>query len=453
MEKSLFFKWLATRFSAVITSFSETLNGKDGDEPKYLFKQYLGKVFSLDLTWASLNGNGRSVAADVVALDASVPLKRRASISTVKGDVPKIGMKKRKSEREMQDLQTLQATNQNGSRTSQILAKLFNDPLAVTRGVYERLEYMFLEGLSTGFTETNDDNNEGVSIRIDYGVVDKNVAIIKWTNPSSNPINDLTALIDARSANGYGSTYMFMDRFAFNNFRNKQSVKDLYSASIGYNGANAPTPNLEQVNNALTNNGMPQIIMIDRSVNIEKNGIITAVKPWATGAVVITDTLDLGDVVWSDLVEKNNPSKEVLYASADDYILVSTWHTNDPFSELVSSQALALPVINNVNGITILDSDNSEGPDVDAGADKTATGASTTQTGTATGKNGRSISSQLWTVVSFPAGATVSLTNDTNLTVNIAGITLNGEYVLQLAATDEDGNVSADQVTITRSNV
>ena len=52
MEKTLFFRWLATEFSRVITGFAETLNGGDGKEPKYLFMQYLKKTFSLDLTWA-----------------------------------------------------------------------------------------------------------------------------------------------------------------------------------------------------------------------------------------------------------------------------------------------------------------------------------------------------------------------------------------------------------------
>ena len=359
-------------------------------------------------------------------------------------------MKKRKSEREMQDLQTLEARNESGSMTKQILAKLFNDPLAVTRGVYERLDFMFLQGLSSGITETTDDNNEGVSVRIDYGIQDRQVALNRWSNSTADPITDLTTIIDARSANGYGSTYMFMDRVAFNNFRNKQSVRDLYAAAIGFNGENAPTPNFEQVNNALANNGMPQIILIDKSVNIEKNGIITAVKPWATGAVVITDTLDLGDIVYSDLVEKNNPSKEVLYATADDYILVSTWHTNDPFSEFVSSQALVLPVINNVNGITILDTTNTEGPDVDAGVDKSVTTASTTQTGTATAKGSRTIATYKWEIAESPGGSP-TLSGDTTATVTLKTMSVNGDYVLKFTATDNDGNAASDLVTITQT--
>lgn len=359
MEKSLFFKWLVSRFQPAITRFSETMNGLKGDSPKYLFMQYLKKNFSVDLKWASLNGNGATVAADVVSLDSSLSLKKRDSMKTVEGDVPKIGMKKRKSEREMQDLQTLEATNKGGQRTSQILSKLFNDPLSVTRGVYERLEYMFLEGFSTGVTTHTDANNEGTAVRIDYGYNPENIlgAETKWSDANATPISDINRIIDRRSQKGRGTMYMFMDRTAWNNFKSKAEVRELYAASIGFNGANTPTPNLEQANAALTSNMLPQIILIDRSVNIEKNGIRTAVKPWANGAVVFTETLDIGDITWSTLVEANNPVKDVLYATADDYILVSTWHTNDPFSELTSSQALAVPVINDVEGITVLNSE------------------------------------------------------------------------------------------------
>lgn len=362
MEKSLFFKWLASRYNAVIQRYTETINGVKGSEPKYLFMQYLKKNFSVDMKWASLNGNGASVAADVVALDASVPLKKRDSLTVIEGDVPKIGMKKRKSEREMQELQILEATNNNGSRTNQILSKLFNDPLAVTRGVYERLEYMFLEGLSTGFATISEDVNEGVAVRIDYGFKLSNIggAEIKWSDPTAKPISDINRFIDLRSQKGRSTNYMLMDRSAWNNFKSKSEVRELYAASIGFSGTNTPTPNLDQANAALTSNALPQIILIDRTVNVEKNGIVTPVKPWAANAVVFVESLDLGDVTYSDLVEKNNPKKDVLYATADDYILVSTFHTNDPFSETTSSQALALPVLNNVDGISILNSDEAD---------------------------------------------------------------------------------------------
>lgn len=452
MEKSLFFKWLADKFSATIIRFSETINGRKGDEPKYLFMRYLKKNFSVDLKWASLNSNGASVAADVVALDASVPLKKRASIKVVEGDVPKIGMKKRKSEREMQELQILEATNRGGSRTAQILGKLFNDPLAVTRGVYERLEYMFLEGLSSGYATISESVNEGVAVRVNYGFNQNNITGVPiiWSNANAQPIRDINNIIEARSANGRGTSYMFMDRKAFNNFVKRDDVRDLYAASLGISSDSVPTPNFEQINKTLDSHDMPEIVIIDRSVNIEKNGVITAVQPWAANAVVFTDTLDLGDITWSDLVEKNNPAKDVLYAVADDYILVSTYHSKDPFSETTSSQALVLPVINNVEGINVLNTENSTGtgvaPTVEAGENDTIAVDNYELNGTATADADKTIISTLWEKVSGPG--VQSIANASALTTNVTGLET-GTYVFKLTATDSEGLESDDTVEIT----
>lgn len=359
MEKSLFFQWLQNSFGPVIQRFVETINGIDGSDPKYLFQQHLNKSFSIDLKWGSLNSNGSSVAADVVALDASVPLKSRDSFGTVEGKVPKVGMKMRKSETEMQELYILEQTNAGGSNAGIIRDKLFDDPLRAVRGVYERLEYMFLEGLSTGYATISEDINEGVAIRVNYGYSDENSFGVggKWSSDTAKPITDIKNVKATGRKKGRSFSYMLMDDIAFENFRSKAEVKELYAAGLNFTGANIPTPNYEQVNSTLKGNKLPTIVLIDRSVTVEKNGIRTSVTPWAEGVVVFTDTLNFGRVVWSNLIESIKPKKDVLYTKADDYILVSQWHTNDPYSETVSSQALAVPVIDNVSGIYRMDTE------------------------------------------------------------------------------------------------
>jgi len=361
MEKSLFFQWLQNTFGPVIQRFVETINGKDGASPSYLFQQYLSKSFSIDLKWGSLNSNGSSVAADVVALDASVPLKRRDSFGTVEGKVPKLGMKMQKTENEMQELYILEQTNVGGANAGIIRDKLFNDPLRSVRGVYERLEYMFLEGLSTGYATISEDINVGTAVRINYGYSGDNSYGVgaKWSSSDAKPITDIENIKEAARSEGRSFSVMMMDNKAFNNFRSKSEVKELYAAGLNFSGANIPTPNMAQVNDTLQSNGLPTIIIIDRSVNVEKNGIRTSVRPWAEGVVVFADSANLGRVVWSNLIESIKPKQDILYTKADDYILVSQWHTNDPYSETVSSQALAVPVIDNVNSIYVMDTEES----------------------------------------------------------------------------------------------
>ena len=359
MEKSLFFQWLQNTFGPVIQRFVETINGKDGSSPTYLFQQYLSKSFSIDLKWGSLNSNGSSVAADVVALDASVPLKSRDSFGTVEGKVIKLGMKMQKTENEMQELYILEQTNVGGANASIIRDKLFNDPLRAVRGVYERLEYMFLEGFSTGFATVSEDINTGTAIRVNYGYSKDNAfgVTAKWSSADATPITDIEYIREQARKKGRSLSVMFMDNKAFSNFRSKAQVKELYAAGLNFAGANIPTPNFAQVNEALRANSLPTIVIIDRSVNIEIDGVRTAVRPWAEGVVVFTDSMNMGRVVWSNLIESIKPKQDILYTKADDYILVSQWHTNDPYSETVSSQALAVPVIDNVNNIYVMDTE------------------------------------------------------------------------------------------------
>ena len=55
----------------------------------------------------------------------------------------------------------------------------------------------------------------------------------------------------------------------------------------------------------------------------------------------------------------------VEYAKVDDYILISKYSKNDPLQEFTSSQALVLPVIENVDEIYVLDTQ--EAVEVDSG--------------------------------------------------------------------------------------
>lgn len=392
MEQSLFFKWLKDSFVKTIDSVVNKINGKDG-EPTYLFMSMLTKKFSVNLKWGSLNTDGRTVAADIVAMDASVPLKKRDSFGTVEGDVPKIGMKMRKSEREMQDIQILEATNTNGINNTQILELLYNDPVRCLRGVYEKVEYMFHELLSTGVTTISEDINTGTAVRINSGLPDSNKfgTDIKWSDISAKPISDIERIMEKARDKGKSLLYMMMDRKSFNNFKTKAEVKELYAAGLNFSGANIPTPNLEQVNTALSSNNLPTIVIIDRTVNIEKNGVRTVTRPWAENAVVFTSTITaIGDLVWSRLVEASNQAKDVTYAVADDYVLLSEFHTKDPFSETVSSQALVVPVLNNVDGIFILNSEEataSEDAQTEGDANFSYKGTNYTKTSVVAGLN------------------------------------------------------------------
>ena len=358
MENSFFKQWVDKYFQPIVSKFTELFNG-DKKELTYLHKTMLRKSFSTDLKWASLSVFNSLVGADVVTTDSSLPLKKRDSIKQAEGSIPKLGMKMYLNESTLQDLDILESTNKNDANKTQILAKLFQDAKKCTVGVWETLEYMFLLGLSTGVTSIEDENNTGTEVRIDYGYLDKNKfgVTTKWSDTSATPITDIVNVLEAASKNGVVPMYMLMDRGTWNAFKTKAEAKELFAAHMGFSGSNIPTPTLKQMNEALSDNHGLTIMLIERNVTFEKNGVRKSVKPWADNVIVFLASLQVGDLAWSRLAEAKKGAKQVDYETVDDFILLSKYATNDPFREYTSSQALVVPVINDVDSIYVMNTD------------------------------------------------------------------------------------------------
>lgn len=91
MEQSLYFKYIEKYFPKIVLGITEKLNDKNQTTLSYLHKQLLGTDYSVDGRWESLTGTYSRVAADVVSMDSSLPLKKRDSLGRASGDLPKIG--------------------------------------------------------------------------------------------------------------------------------------------------------------------------------------------------------------------------------------------------------------------------------------------------------------------------------------------------------------------------
>jgi hypothetical protein len=357
MEPSLFTAWVAKYFKPLVAKVVEKINGTKTPQT-YLHKTMLRKEYSPTLKWSSINVDGSTVAADVVAMDSPLPLKKRDTISKADGDIPKLGMKLALNERTMTDLDIL--TNSPGTQESTIVAKLFQDTAKCITGIYEVIELMFLQALSTGVTLIADTANVGLGIRVDFGYKASNKfgAAVVWSNANSTPITDFNRIKDVADANGDTITTVMTDSFALNNMLKSAELKQAYAGSIGIavnTSSVLPTPNLAQAQAFILGQWGWTLKIVNRSVKTERNGVKTTVKPWAEGAVVFLTTEEVGTLTWGTLAEMNHPNKAVTYQTADQFILVSKFHKVDPLKEFTSSQALALPVINNVDEIYLLD--------------------------------------------------------------------------------------------------
>lgn len=352
MNQSLFIQYVEKWFHKISQRISETINGKK-EAPKYLHEEMLTEEYSADLTWDSSSVDSSIVAADVVAMDSPLPLKARDSISTAHGKIPKIGMKMHKGEKLITDMQIMSA---RGAKEAEVVAKLFADAPRCAKGVKERVEIMFQQGLSTGMTLVPDEENVGTAVRADFGFLDKNKygATIPWGKPGYTPITDIANVL----SNADDTITVLMCRKSTYNLIRKSEEGKMLSANfrglVITDNAKLPVPTPSQFDEAMADEHKVSFKVIDRVFKVEKNGKRTKVQPFDENAVVFLPSLDVGRLVYGTLAEETNNVAGVAYEKVGSYILLSKYSKNDPLREFTSAQALVLPVIDNVDSIYLL---------------------------------------------------------------------------------------------------
>lgn len=356
MKKSLF-AFLAVWYSAIAKKLESTVNGKNESEPiKYLHKEMLTEELSTDLKWGSSSIDGSIVAADIVAMDSELPLKKQDAIETASGDVPKAGMKLKLTEKQLSDIDTMRA---KGVPLVEIVKKVFGQVKKVVFGIYERNEAMFLEALSTGQTLVEDTENVGLGIRVDFGYKDSNKynASKPWSDTSAKIVDDIKTILKAAKSKGITHRVIMMDDVTASYISENEQVKNnfAFSGGIATVGANVPSLDDEQLVTFFKKKFGLSLKIVNRTITIEKNGKRSIKTPWAEGAVVFLPSEKVGRLVYGILAEDTRRDPAIMYEKVE-YILVKKWHTNEPFSEYTSSQALCLPVIDNASSIFVLNS-------------------------------------------------------------------------------------------------
>lgn len=352
MNKSLFFEFVEKWFPS-LSKIVEKVNEKRNGKLVYLHKDMLRKEYSVDQKWESASVDTTYVAADIVSLDSPLPLKKRDAIAAANGKLPKIGMKMKLGEEQINNINLMKARGGNEA----IVTKLTNDAVRCVTGVDERLEFCFLQGLSTGITLVTDENNVGAGIRVNFGYKDENKfgVEVAWGGEGFKPISDIKKAITA--ANGDVSLVM-MSRTKYDQMRQSQEAKELAANNAGIivlENSILPTPLPNAFDAAFRAETGCDIKVVDRKVKIEIDGKVTNKNPWDDKYVVLLPSDQVGALVYGTLAEETNPVKQVDYTKANEYTLVSKFSKNDPLEEFTSAQALALTVIENVDQIYQID--------------------------------------------------------------------------------------------------
>ena len=177
MQESLFIQFIMALFPKL--SLYVTTKVNNGKPMTYLHKTMLEPVYSADQKWEGTSANTVYVAADMVAMDSPLPVKKRDSIATSNGKLPKIGMEKKKGETDINTLNIMNAQYQSlvaggnaqaaASQRQRIIQRFANDAVYCSVGIDEKNEANFLTALSDGVMAVPNDENTGTALRVSFG--------------------------------------------------------------------------------------------------------------------------------------------------------------------------------------------------------------------------------------------------------------------------------------------
>lgn len=359
--KSLFAEYIDKAFPQVVAKVTEKINDRK-NESKLHFKDALDEELSVDMRWDSNDFNDQIFVAEVVALDSSLPLRKRGAVSRATGTIAKTGVKYSFNEKQISDLTILKA---RGEQASTISAKVLNDVPRVIKSIEYSNEVTFEQGLSTG-QAVMPSNEEGKVVRVSYGYPTANIgkASTVWTNTASaTPITDLRAKIfDKADGNDDEIKVLWISKTYLNLIRQSKEGKELaanFAGQIIVSAANLTLPTSSRMVDALKDEfSLDEVVVIDSHFRQQaKDGKAKGITGWETANVVGTPSKKVGRLVYSRLVEEDYPVAGVTYQKSGRYTLVSKWATTDPIREFTGGQAIVLPVIDNPSSIYVLQAD------------------------------------------------------------------------------------------------
>ncbi len=356
MNESLFPQQVEKYFPNYVLSITEYLNGRslNNREIPFLFRQLLTPRYSADGRWAAISAQYQNVAADIVALGSETPLKSRDSLMTYVGEIPKLAMKRSMNEVEMKNIDNMIAQNRP---EEDIVNRIFSDVPVVINGIDERLEDLFLSMFSTGIGLAT--NNIGQGVRIDMHYITENQRGVNtvWSNPAANPINDVVGILDKADSDGNSIRFAYADDTALRALYNNSEIRGLFGFQQNYvgGGSNVPALSFDQMRDLFRRQWGAELVRVARTTRTEVNGKRSTHKAWKNGMVVFCCDERVGDLVYTSTAEETRPVEGVRYQMANGYTLVSQYSEQEPLMEFTKAQAMAIPVINNVDRIYTLD--------------------------------------------------------------------------------------------------
>jgi hypothetical protein len=313
------------------------------------------------LSYMSVIGASRiEAAASVVERSSPSPLRSRAAIKTLTGNIPAIKEKFLMKESDYRDFLTFQALPfaDGTAKREQILQLLFDDAKKAGTSVHKRLDIFTLEMISTGactLTTTNNPDGlvEPVTVDLLMPAGNKSFCSVVWTSPTtSKPITDITAVVQAANAAGRKFSKILMSYANFIYFsKSAEVIASLISFNSLQKGAQVAT--LDKINEYLSANLLPNIEVVNEMIGIEKDGVITSIKPFADTNISFIPDGKLGTIKNALAMEQMEPVQGINYGVYNK-ALVSKWRQSDPWGEYTGVELNAFPSLDSIDNIFLM---------------------------------------------------------------------------------------------------
>jgi hypothetical protein len=356
---------MAEKLNSIFGAYSGKMQvmidkAQDKFAPVWWTKYFDWGIPKTTLTFETAIGRSRiEAAASVVDRNASAPLRSRAKIEKLYGEVPAIKEKFKMTEADYRDWEMLKALNvANGAQLTAMLDLIFNDIKKVSDSTMKREDFMVLQGISTGEIDLTTTNNPDgiVTGKIDLLMpsTNKKKATVKWSSSATaKPVTDIKNVVKAARAKGISFEKILMSDTAFWNFQIADETISMLKGFFRLNDGDGFIATLDKVNQYMTANRWPVIEIVDEAIGIEKKGKIEVFRPFNEESAVFIPSGKLGIMHNAMAIEEMRPVEGVSYAK-NGRTLISKRAQNDPFGEYTQGELNAFPGFESIDSIFIL---------------------------------------------------------------------------------------------------
>lgn len=325
---------------------------------KAIWKKYMGWEYSPTLTFQAYMANyGSAAMASIIEYGAGKPIRKRPTAGQLNGTIPSMGDKFQMDALMIRKaLELEEKLKREGGNMAELYDFLFGDFEEAMIAPHKRLDYLVLQGMSTGnlTVAVADDNPEGIEFDLDLGMTKLKTKGPVWSigGTTSTPITDIRDHIDALS---FTPNVMRMTTNTFRKMISSTEFKGAFSATFGrskVDPVNALTPAM--VNPYLEGLELP-VIEIMKDKVAKPDG--TEVNPFADDRVCFAQAGELGNVQYTYANEERMPEKTKNYQTVDKVLLA---YGNENGGRFLEYELNALPAFTKYKKMAILDTSTQE---------------------------------------------------------------------------------------------